>query len=224
MKKIFFICLSAAFISTSFAQSSVVDVPENKIKPAYETAPAIKSTDNKVTVAQKPVLSSVIANAHGTPAQVTTTSKPATEQPAPVVSTTPSSLVSITATRDDMPVQVKQQPVITTATSVKPTVTQTNVKSPAVQMIPVQTLKTSPVMETPVGTKPVETSASKAMSSGSVVAIPVPTISTSDAGQEVKTVPANKMPEQVLGQPKATEAIVTPPSVINSAKTPVKQN
>jgi hypothetical protein len=45
MKKIFLISLSAGFISTGFAQSSVADVPENKIKPAYDLAQPVKKAE-----------------------------------------------------------------------------------------------------------------------------------------------------------------------------------
>ena len=70
MKKIFLICLSAGFISNGFAQSSVSDVPENKIRPAYENTTATKApaaaTPQKA-VATQPVLNSVGLNAHDQP-------------------------------------------------------------------------------------------------------------------------------------------------------------
>lgn len=45
MKKIFLMCLSAGFISTGFAQSSVADVAENKIKPAYDKVQPVKPAE-----------------------------------------------------------------------------------------------------------------------------------------------------------------------------------
>jgi len=98
------------------------------------------------------------------------------------------------------------------------------VASPSLQTIPAQNLKSSPVMETPVpvaNKTVVETLASK--TSGSATLVPIPTLATG-AVQEATSIQANKMPEQVLGQPKATEALVTPPSVINAVKAPAKQN
>jgi hypothetical protein len=114
MKKIFLICCSAGFISNGMAQSSVADVPENKIRPAYEMAPAIKSqkpsTVQKV-VATQPVLNDAGLNAH----------TPPTLQPAPVitkpvvlpksepaVSSKPAGLQTVTAT---MQGPVEQKPV-----------------------------------------------------------------------------------------------------------------
>lgn len=70
MKKVFLICLSAGFISTGFAQSSVADVPANKIRPASENAAATKtqaaSTPQKA-VAPQPVLNDAGLTAHDQP-------------------------------------------------------------------------------------------------------------------------------------------------------------
>jgi hypothetical protein len=200
MKKIFLICLSAGFISNGFAQSSVADVPANKIKPAYENAPATKSqaasTAQKVVTPQ-PVLNSVGLNAHDQP----------NLKPAPVVtkpvevtkaeSTAPSRLVSISANKGDLaPAPVTDQKPVTT-TSVAP-----------------------------VNTKPVAVQADKTIP-GTLVSIPIVNISTSDV--QPATVPANtnKMPEQKISQdvPKAEPEIApsVPPTAPKAPAAATKQ-
>ena len=120
MKKIFLICLSAGFISNGFAQSSVADVPENKIRPAYENTPATKAqavaTPQKA-VAPQPVLNSVGLNAHDQP-----NLKPAPTATKPVEvtrtePTAPSRLTAISANKGDLaPATDQKQP----STSVAP--------------------------------------------------------------------------------------------------------
>lgn len=98
--------------------------------------------------------------------------------------------------------------------------------APVIQIIPAQTLKTSPATATPtpsVVVKPVVVEG-KQINGGGLVAIPTLTLANDNGTQPAVAVPEVKMPEQIKGQSKPAEIVVTPPSVINAAKTPVKQN
>lgn len=171
MKKIFLICLSAGFISTGFAQSSVSDVPENKIKPAYENVPATKSqaasTAQKAVVTPQPVLNSVGLNAHDQP-----NLKPAPVATKPVEvtkaePTAPSRLTPITANKGDLAPVTDQKQQTTTAA--------------------------------PVNAKPVVAQADKTIP-GTLVATPVISLSSvSDVKSDVAPV-QNKMPEQKISR------------------------
>jgi len=118
-----------------------------------------------------------------------------------------------------------QTNVATTTSTLKQT-TPVVVPSPATQMIPAQTLQTSPVKETPVpvaGKSTIELNASTNAGTNATL-VSMPTLATGNGTQPAVAVSQNKIAEQVQGQPKATEAVVTPPSVINAVKAPVKQN
>ena len=100
--------------------------------------------------------------------------------------------------------------------------------TPAIQVIPAGTvLKTSAASQAPVTTaaavKPVEVNNNAAVAPA-LVAMPVVNIATgADAAQQVKTTPVVAT-QQVQGQPKPAEVVVTPPSIINEPKkAPVKE-
>ena len=104
--------------------------------------------------------------------------------------------------------------------NVNPATSKTVVPTPAIQSIPAQTLKSSPLIEnqvTPatVAVKPAPESPSSA--GATLVAIPAIQLSADNGTQPAVAIPQNKTPEQVLGQAKAGEVVVTPNSVINPA-------
>ena len=97
--------------------------------------------------------------------------------------------------------------------------------APAIQMIPAQTLKVSPVQATPVAAsaKPVVVEA-KQINGGTLVQMPTVTLATGNGTQQVVAVPQTKLPEQVNGQPKPAVVVETAPSVVNPTPKSPKQN
>lgn len=118
----------------------------------------------------------------------------------------------VNSTNTNVKAPITTEPVTTPAA--KPAIKQVDVPSPATQMIPAGLLKTSPSTTAPVTNastvKTVELS--KTTGSGTLVAIPALTIATDNGVQQTSVVTQSKMTEQVVGQPKAGEVIVTPAS------------
>jgi len=200
------------------AQPTINGIPYSQYKAQQE---ALKQ-------AQAAANAKVIAATTNTPATATGANGKAVQAPASKVSTG-------TVSATDNPGSAKAQsnspaaiPTITTMPVEKTAVKQTDVPSPATQTIPAQTLKTSPVNETPVSVagKPIVDANGANTGGTNATLVPLPRLgTTTDNGTQPAVVtPQNKMPEQTLGQAKPTEAVVTPPSVINNSKAPVKQN
>jgi len=110
---------------------------------------------------------------------------------------------------------VSAQPVHVSTTK---TGAQIMVPAPATQIIPAGSLKSSVPSQAPITTttiKPVEVNNNA--SGATLVPMPVLGTGTGSAGSTVATTPVATA-QQVLGQPKPAEVVVTPPSVINSVK------
>lgn len=103
------------------------------------------------------------------------------------------------------------------------------VPSPAIQMVPAGALNNNVGSQKQVTVPPVSVAVKATdvnnVSPSGLFPVTGITITSGSAPSQDKAIPVsdNKV-QQVSGQPKPAEVVVTPPSVINASKAPVKQN
>ena len=195
------------------ASPTINGIPYNQYKAQQAT---LKQDNTIAPVNTSTVASGATGKGVQAPASKVSSAKvSATDNPAPAKNQSASAAI----------------PTATTAVpAAKTAVTQTDVQvqSPATQVIPTQTLKSSAVNDKQVPTtttsvKPVVVEG-KQINGGALVAIPTLTLAPGNDTQTVVATPQVKQAEQVSGQPKAAVVVETPPSVASPAPKSPKQN
>lgn len=214
MSKTKYLIAGCLLLTSAFsvnAQSSE-DAPRVQ-KKVTVTTPAVQATSTK---------NAYILNAHAAPQNL---------QPAPVVAkpleitkaetAAPLRLVSISAT--EMPVQVTQQPAPTTTTAAKPAVIEAAIPSAPVQKVSPGALSNKVVTDAPITTAPKVKAEEVSKTTSSSVALPTIVLTKDNGTVEAKTTAPVNQVQQIMGEPKPTEAVVTPPSTPPVQKAPVKE-